>query len=265
MYPFRLRCDADVKASLITESIMKRFALVVVALLIGSTLAGAQESNEASRGFISLFNGKDLTGWECDKRFWRVEDGVIIGQTTADNPAPHNTFLIRRGEQYDNFELRFSYQVKGFNSGVQYRSVEQDDYVVKGYQADFEDRWHADATVDKFSGMFFEENGRMFMGQRGEAVIVRTAPEGQKKPQIEVVASLGDAAELESLIRRDGWNDYIVIADGFHFTHIINGRVVAMAWDEDSKNRRESGIFAFQLHSGTPMQIKVKDIKVRSL
>jgi hypothetical protein len=236
----------------------------LLCLLSAVSNASAQDEGTTAGDFTSLFNGRDLSGWDCDQRFWRVEDGSIVGETTEENKAPHNTFLIRRDDQYGDFELRFSYQVKGYNSGVQYRSVEQKDFVVKGYQADFEDRWH-DGTTDKFSGMFFEENGRMFMGQRGQAVIVRPALAGKKKPEIEVVASLGDPAELESTIKRDGWNDYTVIAEGFHFTHVINGRVVAMAWDRDPDNRRKSGIFAFQLHSGPPMQIKLKDVKVRRL
>ncbi|MCO8122447.1 DUF1080 domain-containing protein [Stieleria sp. TO1_6] len=242
-----------------------RYVLVLlsaICLLAGQ--ATAQDSVTSEPGFVSLFNGTDLAGWKGDKRFWRVEQGAIVGQTSADNPAPHNTFLIRPDDSYGDFELRFSYQVDGFNSGVQYRSVEQDDYVVSGYQADFEARWH-DGDSDKFSGMFFEENGRMFLAQRGQAVVVRPPPAGEKKPAIEVVGSLGDAAELESVIRRDDWNDYTVIAKGFQFTHLINGRVVALAWDEDTQKRRDSGIFAFQLHSGTPMQIKIKDIRVRRI
>ncbi len=241
------------------------FRSVAFGLLVASLMVPALHADDPEPGFVSIFNGTDLAGWEGDKRFWRVEDGVIVGQTTEDNKAEHNTFLIRRGEEYGDFELRFSYQVTGFNSGIQYRSTELDDFVVRGYQADFEARWHDDGTLDKFSGMFFEENGRMFMGQRGEAVIVRTAPEGEKKPVIEKVGSLGDPAELEKVIRRDGWNDYIIIAKGFQFTHIINGRVMAIAWDEDEKNRKAAGIFAFQLHSGPPMQIKVKNLRVRKL
>ncbi len=215
--------------------------------------------------WVSLFNGRDLTGWDGDARFWHVEDGAIVGETTTENPAEHNTFLIYRPAEFGDFELRFAYQVKGYNSGVQYRSVDEGDYVVKGYQADFEDRWHEGGTLDQYSGMFFEERGRMFLGQRGDAVIVESDPDTPNKHRVTKVATLGDAAELEKAIHRDRWNEYIVIASGYQFTHMINGRVMALGWDEDVNYRRANGILAFQLHSGPPMQIQIKDIRVREL
>jgi len=233
--------------------------------LLVASVAGqdaSSPSDSQTPQFESLFNGKDLAGWHGDDRFWRVEAGVLIGETTADNEAPHNTFLIHDGN-FGDFELRFSYQVTGFNSGVQYRSVELDDFVVKGYQADFEAEWHDDGTVDNFSGMFFEENGRMFMGQRGDVVLVDDPPAGETKPVIRKIGSVGDPKELGSVIKRDGWNEYVVIARGFQFIHIINGRVMSIGIDEDETNRRADGVIAFQLHSGPAMQIKVKDMRIR--
>jgi hypothetical protein len=220
-------------------------------------------------GFQSLFDGKMLGKWEGDPKFWRVEQGAIVGETTADKqPADNkNTFLIYRGGEFANFELRFRYKVEGFNSGMQYRSVDRGQFHVDGLQADFEARWHPDPAGprDRFSGMFFEENGRMFMAQRGEAVIVRNNPQDAKKPMIEKIASLGDADELEKAIRRDDWNDYTIIADGHAFTHIINGRVLSLAIDEDEGNFRKSGILALQLHSGRPMKIEVQQVRIREL
>ncbi|MEM6691244.1 MAG: DUF1080 domain-containing protein [Planctomycetota bacterium] len=213
-------------------------------------------------GFVSLFDGKSLDGFQYDERFWRVEDNAIIGETTSSNAAERNTFLILGDEKYSDFELRFSYQVDGFNSGVQYRSVEKPGFVVDGYQADFEAQWHGDGKTDKFSGMFFEENGRMFLGKRGQAVIVRAGDDG---PRIDVIGTVGDAVELEKNIRRDDWNEYTIVARGYQFTHIINGRVMSVAYDEDAENRRAEGIFAFQLHSGPPMKIQIKHLKVRRL
>lgn len=214
--------------------------------------------------FKSLFDGSSLKDWDGDPRFWRAENGELIGETTKDNVAKDNTFLIYRGGEFGNFELRFSFQVRGYNSGVQYRSVDQGDWNVSGYQADFEDRWH-DGSTDKYSGMFFDEQGRMFLGQRGDAVIVRTNSDNPKKPRIEKIATLGDPATLEKAIHRDQWNEFRIIANGFQFTHIINGQVMAIGFDEDEPNRRASGVVAFQLHAGPPMQIRMKDIRIRQL
>lgn len=216
-------------------------------------------------GFKKLFNGMDLTGWDGDPRFWRVENGVLIGETTADNKAESNTFLIYRDGEFSDFELQFDYQVKGFNSGMQYRSKEESKWSVSGYQADFEAQWHDDGKTDKFSGMFFDEQGRMFMGQRGDVVIVTANKAKPNKPNLDVIASVGDGAELEKVIKRDGWNSYRIIADGRHFTHIINGRVMSVGIDHDTENFQSSGIVAIQLHSGPPMQIKLRNIQIREI
>ena len=243
---------------------MKRLlrSLAVVAAL-GSHVSFADEAPESS--FEALFNGKDLTGWEGDFKFWRVEDGVLIGQTTKDIKAEKNTFLILKGKSYGDFELRFRYKVEAFNSGIQYRSSDEGGHVMKGLQADFEAQWHDDGKIDKFSGMFCEEKGRMFMGQRGDVVIVRANKDEPKKPKIEKIGTVGDPVELEKAIKRDEWNDYTIIASGNQFIHMINGRVMSIGIDEDEINFRKEGLIGFQLHSGPPMKIEVKDLRIREL
>lgn len=223
----------------------------------------SSHAQHAEAGFVSLFNGKDLAGWNGDERFWRVDAGAIVGQTTKDNPTKANTFLVYTRDTVDDFELRFSYRVKGGNSGVQYRSELLSKWVVKGLQADFEDTMHQ--GKDKFSGMFFEENGRMFMGQRGDVVFVRTNAENPKKPLLDKIATVGDPVDLEKVIKRDDWNDYIVVAKGNVFLHIINGHVMSVGIDEDSVNSRKSGILAWQLHAGDPLKIEMKNIRLRRM
>lgn len=234
---------------------------VLFSALLLSAATSAADNHEGE--FKSLFNGRDLTGWAGDERFWRVEDGVLVGEQTAENPTEKNTFLVYMGDTVDDFELRFSYRVEGGNSGVQYRSKLLSKWVVKGLQADFEDQMHD--GKDTFSGMFFEENGRMFMGQRGEVVIVRSNSEEPNKPRIEKIASVGDPVELEKAIKRDDWNQYTVIANGNTFIHIINGRVMSIGIDEDPLNFRKSGILAWQLHAGPPLKILLKDIRIRPI
>ena len=58
-----------------------------------------EEHSSSSNEFKSIFNGKDLTGWDGDSRFWHVENGILVGETSADNATEANTFLIR--EKYE--------------------------------------------------------------------------------------------------------------------------------------------------------------------
>lgn len=253
------------------EPVMIRFCFPLAILFFQFTILPAQDSkttepkNETQDvvKFTSLFDGKSLDGWEGDDKFWRAEDGILIGQTTEEVTTKNNTFLVYNKKEFGDFELRFSYRVAGGNSGVQYRSELVSKWVVKGLQADFEDKMHE--GKDKFSGMFFEENGRMFMGQRGDVVIVRNNSEKPNKPKIEKIATVGSNEALEKHIRRDDWNDYVVIAKGNMFIHIINGHVMSIGIDEDKANAKESGVIAWQLHAGPPLKIEMKNVRIREL
>ncbi len=155
-------------------------------------------------GFQPIFDGKSMNGWDGDPDFWRVEDGSLIGQTTVDKQPKQNTFLIWRGGSPANFELKLQYRLTGFNSGIQYRSIELPDikWAMKGYQADMDGE-------QRFTGQIYEERGRGFLALRGQATYIA---EG-KKPGL--VGSLGrNNAELKGLIKADGWNDVDIIARG---------------------------------------------------
>ena len=125
----------------------------ILILFVLASFVRAEESKE-------LFNGKDLTGWEGDNKFWSVEDGVITGRTTKDNPAKHNTFLVWKGGTVKDFELHVWFKIDGGNSGVQYRSKELPDHVVAGYQADIVDE-------GPYTGILYEEKGRAFWPTAG--------------------------------------------------------------------------------------------------
>ncbi len=240
-----------------------RLAFALTSALCFLAPPAAQNASADDAEFTALFDGSTLDGWEGDQQYWRVDDGVLVGQTTAEVTTKKNTFLVYNKKEFGDFELRFSYRVNGGNSGVQYRSQMVSKWVVKGLQADFEDKMHD--GQDKFSGMFFEENGRMFMGQRGDVVIVRSNPDQPNKPNIEKIATVGTNEELEKNIDREGWNDYIVIAKGNVFMHIINGHVMSVGIDEDEVNAKASGIIAWQLHAGPPLKIEMKDVRIREL
>ena len=74
-------------------------------------------------GFVSLFNGRDLAGWEGDRRIWSVRDGAITGQTTAEVTVTENSFLVWKDE-IEDFELRLKFRLEGGNSGIYYHVAE---------------------------------------------------------------------------------------------------------------------------------------------
>ncbi|MEZ6126171.1 MAG: family 16 glycoside hydrolase [Planctomycetaceae bacterium] len=210
-------------------------------------------------GFVSLFDGKTLEGWDGNPKFWRVEDGTITGQTTPEDPTNGNTFIIWRGGELADFELRFDYKIVGGNSGVQYRSFEPDPekqkWVVGGYQGDFE-------AGKTYSGILYGERFRGILANRGQKTeLVRN----DGRFEVKVIGSVGDSNEIQSKIKHEDWNSYVIKAEGFHFTHQINGVTTIDCTDNDQMERRPSGILALQLHAGPPMKVQFRNIRVKHL
>ena len=222
------------------------FVLLAIALAAPWSAAADDET-----GFKPIFNGENLDGWDGDAKFWSVKDGVITG-TTTENRTEHNTFLIWRQGEVDDFELRLSYRIVGHNSGIQYRSSDRGNHVVGGYQADME-------AGDNYSGILYEELGREILAQRGQ----KTTIGNDHKPQVN--GSLGDAAELQKGIKKEDWNDYTIIAQGNHLQHFINGKQMIDVIDNDAEKRKMTGILALQLHAGPPMTVQFKNIRLKRL
>jgi hypothetical protein len=105
----------------------------------------AEKEAEKASDVVSLFDGATLAGWEGEPGYWSVEAGAITGVTTEATKAGAPTYLIWRGGDAGNFELRFQYRLGGeANSGVQYRSRDEGNFMVHGYQADVEsgEQWN---------------------------------------------------------------------------------------------------------------------------
>lgn len=200
----------------------------------------------------SLFDGKTLNGWDGDPRFWSVQDGAITGQTTADNPTSHNTFLVWRDGVVDDFQLDLEFRLVGGNSGIQYRSQEPEKWVIGGYQADFD-------APGTYSGILYEERGRGILAQRGTRVVI--GADGQ----LEVVGKTADNDEIVRSIRPEGWNHYTIVAQGNHLVHKINGLVTVDVTDNQVDKRSMSGLLAFQVHQGEPMLVQFRNIVLKPL
>lgn len=204
-----------------------------------------------------LFNGKDLTGWEGDTRLWKFTDGVVRGETTDKAQTKGNTFLIWRGGELKDFELRLSFKIDHGNSGVQYRSKHvtdkvQNEWVVSGYQAEVEN------TPGKV-GFLYHERGRGYLCNVGEKVEI--GDDGKPK----VVGKLGDKDAIGKTYKKSDWNDYVIIAEGNHLRHWLNGVQTVDVVDNDPKNSLASGLLALQIHSGPPMWVEFKNVRLKQL
>jgi len=223
-------------------------AFLAAAILLVGTLCAVGDDEDCQ----CLFDGKTLDGWEGKSEFWCVRDGAITGQPTKDNPTKGNTFIIWRGGKPADFELTLKFRIVGGNSGIQYRSLERDDFVVGGYQADFE-------AGDRFIGILYEERGRGILALRGHKVVIHE--DGKK----ETVGETCDEAKMLASIKKEGWNEYVIIAKGNHLVQKINGFTTVDVTDNQTSKSRADGILALQLHQGPPMLVQFKDIKLKNL
>ncbi len=201
-------------------------------------------------GFVQLFDGETLDGWEGTDR-WKVEEGTIVAQTTAENPLRQNTFLIWRGGKPADFELKLEYRITGGNSGIQYRSaeLENSDFAMSGYQSDI------DASL-RYAGMIYEERGRGFLAPRSQV--------NYRGPSVSgTLASLGTSNELREVLKTNDWNEIHIIARGNTLIQIYNGRMMSMLIDDDIAGRAMEGLIGLQVHTGEPMKIEFRNIRLK--
>jgi len=233
---------------------MKRHRSLVVAsaLAVVFLAAAALPTAADQEEFLEIFDGKSLKGWEGNEKFWSVKDGAITGQTTADNPTSGNTFLIWRDGELGNFELTLKFRIVGGNSGIQYRSKDVGNFVVGGYQADFD-------ADNGFIGILYEERGRGILANRGTKVVIEE--NGEKKE----VGKTAVEKEILDSIKKEDWNEYTITAQGNHLVQKINGHTTIDVTDNESSKAAESGILALQLHAGPPMLVQFKDVRLKKL
>ena len=243
---------------------MKRQLISIAACLIPMALF-AEPSNTApheSNELKSIFNGKDLSGWDGDPTFWSVKDGVIRGESTPEKPAKSNTFLIWKDGTTKDFELRLSYRCTAANnSGIQYRSKhftdanERHKWVVRGYQHELRN----ENKLPNVSGFIFDEGGKR------KRICLAGEKASSEKDGKQVHETLIDQAEFEKLFKLDEWNDVVIIAKGNHIQHYLNNRLILDFTDNEPNLTLLDGILALQIHGGVPMWAEFKNIRIRNL
>src|SRR5262245_14212310 len=215
-------------------------------------------------GYVSLFDGVSLKGWDGNPKFWRVENGAIVGESTPQNPSG-NSYLVYRDVEAKDFTLKFEIKVEGDGgSGLQYRSKTglpwlaripdtvtanvgpvNLNWMMTGPQADF---WPSRV----YTGQFYSENTPMrILAWRGQVV------EGFGATRKRLIGTIGDQQALGTLVKMNDWNQYVVIARGGTFIHIVNGQVMAVMIDDDpSSSNNQPGLFGIEIEATTKVSVR---------
>jgi hypothetical protein len=181
----------------------------------------------------SLFDGKTFAGWEGDLKWFRIENGAIVGGTFKE-PIPQNEFLCTT-RSYTNFVLKVKFKLlgQGANAGIQIRSRRiPNHHEMIGYQADLCDPacW----------GSLYDESRRNRFLARA------------------------DLAELNKVLKRDDWNEYVIRCDGKRVVLSING-LKTVDYTEPDDSIEQHGLIGLQIHSGPPSEAWYKDITIEEL
>ncbi len=203
---------------------------LIACFLLAVPVAAAPAADEA--GFVPLFDGKSLDGWEGDLNVFRIEDGAIIGGS-LDQRVKRNEFLCTK-EEFGDFELRVKFKVVGklANAGVQFRSRRiPNHHEVRGYQADLGDGWW---------GSLYDES---------------------RRNRILVAA---DKSLIAETLDHDGWNDYTIRCEGPRIQLWINGRQTVDYTEPDEAIER-TGLIGLQIHGGPPSEALYKDVRIKKL
>jgi hypothetical protein len=215
-------------------------------------------------GYVSIFDGKTLDGWDGNPKFWRVEDGAIVGESTPERPSG-NSYIVFRRMQAKDFTLKFEIKVEGTGgSGFQYRSrtglpwlatVPANvtafngpvnlNWMMTGPQADF---WPSRV----YTGQFYSENTPMrILAWRGQVV------EGFGDKDKRLMGTIADRDALGAVVKQNEWNQYTVIARGGTFLHIVNGQLMAVMIDDDPASSNNSpGQFGIEIEATTKVSVR---------
>jgi Domain of Unknown Function (DUF1080) len=222
-------------------------------------------------GYVSLFDGEHLKDWDGDPSIWHVDNGTIVGISTKEHPVS-NSYIVYRGFQAKDFDLKLEIKVEnGGGSGIQYRSQTgipwrlagpnvptNLNWLLTGPQADF---WSpVSMLTSAFTGQFYSENTpEGIIAWRGQ--VVNTLP-GQR-PRL--IGNIGNRDALGGYVHNDAWNEYLIVARGGTFIHILNGQLMAVYLDDDlSSSNNRPGFVGIELE-GVPAKVSVRNIWLKRL
>ncbi len=223
-------------------------------------------------GYTQIFDGNTLKDWDGNPDVWRVEDGAIVGESTKEKPGG-NSYISYHGIVAKDFDLKLEIKVEnGGGSGIQYRSQTglpwrrarpgdppiNLNWMMTGPQADF---WFpVNPSVFVWTGQFYSENTPLgILAWRGQ--VVESAP-GQAQ---RLIGNIGDRSALGGYVKINDWNQYLIMARGGTFIHVINGQLMAVYVDDDaSSSNNLPGMIGIEIE-GTPCKVSVRNIWLKKL
>jgi hypothetical protein len=258
----------------ISKNIKMLFGVLIISSMTVSCAQNATTSKtkvNKEAGFEKIFNGKNLDGWDGDPTYWSVQNGILVGEITPATLLKTNSFIIWKGGQPGDFELRGEFKIteKG-NSGINYRSVQLLDipFALKGYQADID-------GANRYTGQNYEERGRTTLAYRGQVTNIRsqksemTLEEVRVKVQknawtdLDVTGSLGESDALKTKIKPEDWNEFHLVIKGNRLEHYINDVLMSDVTDNDTVNGKAKGLLGVQVHVGPPMKVMYRNLRLK--
>ena len=211
-----------------------RLTVLIAGILLAGPFPAVSDAEDAGK-WVNLFDGQTLDGWNGDQKWFRVEQGSIIAGSASER-IPHNQFLCTN-KTYGDFELTVKAKLvgQGNNAGVQFRTRRiPNDTEVIGYQADIGFTGQGPC----WGALYDESRRRKFLSH---------------SPEIALKA-----------LKKGQWNTLRVVAKGAKIEIYLND-VKTVDYTEPDDAIERTGVIALQVHSGPPLEVHYKDVKLRQL
>jgi|GEM_PF-5926642 len=211
-------------------------------------------------GFISLFNGRDLSGWNYNPQVWSVANGAVRARAPVDSRTTVH-YMAWAGGEVDNFELRLSVRTTADdNSGVPVRARWGQQRWFPGYQVEL----HGQSSGMLIIAGAGRERVLSMAGRR------TVAGEENGRDTLVSIEPLPDAekiAEVRNALQRGEWCDVAITAQGPRFVTRINGVTIVDARDEHPTKSVASGRLGLEYthRTGTEDAVEFRDIRFKRL
>lgn len=246
---------------------------LILAVISTAAVVTSCVAQKKKDGFVQIFDGKTLKGWDGDPTYWRVENGNLVGEITPATLLKTNSFIIWRGGEPGDFEFKGEFNItEAGNSGINYRSDQLPDvpFALRGYQADIDGK-------NRYTGQNYEERKRTTLAYRGQKTTI-PAYTGAATPEavranvknnawsgLTVTGSLGSSDSLKTLIKSEDWNTFRLVVKGNHLQHYINDVLMSDVTDDDTVNGKSKGLLGVQVHVGPPMKVQYRNLMLKQL